>query len=62
MIRSLVILLAAFVIVATTQRVESENLTVEGIVTVVRDGDTIELGPVAIRLQGIAAPGRLTGM
>ena len=36
----------------------AENLTLEGIVSHVRDGDTIELGPIAIRLQGIAAPER----
>ena len=30
--------------------------TNEGIVSHVRDGDTIELGPIAVRLQGIAAP------
>ncbi len=34
----------------------AENLTHEGIVSHVRDGDTIELGPIAVRLQGIAAP------
>ncbi len=34
----------------------AENLTLEGVVSHVRDGDTIELGPIALRLQGIAAP------
>ena len=34
----------------------AENLTLEGTVSHVRDGDTIELGPIAVRLQGIAAP------
>ncbi len=34
----------------------AENLTLEGTVSHVRDGDTIEVGPIAIRLQGIAAP------
>ncbi len=34
----------------------AENLTLEGTVSHVRDGDTIELGPIAIRLEGIAAP------
>ena len=34
----------------------AENLTLEGVVSHVRDGDTIELGPIAVRLQGIAAP------
>ncbi len=34
----------------------AENLTLVGIVSHVRDGDTIELGPIAVRLQGIAAP------
>ncbi len=34
----------------------AENITLEGIVSHVRDGDTIELGPIAVRLQGIAAP------
>ena len=34
----------------------AENLTLTGIVSHVRDGDTIEVGPIAIRLQGIAAP------
>jgi endonuclease YncB( thermonuclease family) len=34
----------------------AENLALEGTVSHVRDGDTIELGPIAIRLQGIAAP------
>lgn len=29
---------------------------VTGIVTHVRDGDTIEVGPVAVRLQGLHAP------
>ncbi len=36
----------------------AENLTLEGVVSHVRDGDTIELGPIAIRLEGIAAPER----
>ncbi len=36
----------------------AENLTLEGTVSHVRDGDTIELGPIAVRLQGIAAPER----
>ncbi len=34
----------------------AENLTLEGTVSHVRDGDTIEVGPIALRLQGIAAP------
>ena len=34
----------------------AENLTLEGTVSHVRDGDTIEVGPIAVRLQGIAAP------
>ena len=34
----------------------AENLTLEGTVSHVRDGDTIEVGPIAIRLQGKAAP------
>ena len=38
--------------------VRAENLTLEGSVSHVRDGDTIELGPIAVRLQGIAAPER----
>ncbi len=29
----------------------AENLTLEGTVSHVRDGDTIEVGPIAIRLQ-----------
>ena len=37
-------------------RVRAENLTLEGNVSHVRDGDTIDLGPITIRLQGIAAP------
>ncbi len=36
--------------------VRAENLTLEGTVSHVRDGDTIEVGPIAVRLQGIAAP------
>ncbi len=34
----------------------AENLALEGTVAHVRDGDTIEVGPIAVRLQGIAAP------
>ncbi len=37
---------------------QAENLTLTGSVSHVRDGDTIELGPIAVRLQGIAAPER----
>ncbi len=46
----------AFLTVLIALDVRAENLTLEGIVSHVRDGDTIEVGPIAIRLQGIAAP------
>ena len=34
----------------------AENVSVEGVVTKVRDGDTIEIGPIAVRLKGVSAP------
>lgn len=36
--------------------VMAEMISIEGNVTKVRDGDTIEIGPIAIRLNGVSAP------
>jgi micrococcal nuclease len=41
-----------------TPALPCERGTVTGRVTHVRDGDTLELGALAIRLQGLAAPER----
>ncbi len=46
----------AFLTVLIALDARAENLTLEGTVSHVRDGDTIEVGPIAVRLQGIAAP------
>ena len=56
MIRLIFILVVASLTVPIMLDVRAENLTLEGTVSHVRDGDTIELGPIAVRLQGIAAP------
>ena len=58
MTRSFLALALACLALPISHDVRAENLTLEGIVSHVRDGDTIELGPIAIRLQGIAAPER----
>ncbi len=56
MTRTLFALALAFVTLPTALDARAENLTLTGTVSHVRDGDTIEVGPIAIRLQGIAAP------
>ena len=50
MIRLIFILVVASLTVPIMLDVRAENLTLEGTVSHVRDGDTIELGPIAIRL------------
>ena len=56
MTRIFFVLTLAFLTLPIALDARAENLTLEGTVSHVRDGDTIELGPIAIRLQGIAAP------
>ena len=56
MTRIFVVLALAFLILPIALDARAENLTLTGTVSHVRDGDTIEVGPIAIRLQGIAAP------
>ncbi len=58
MTRTLFALALAFLTLPIALDARAENLTLTGIVSHVRDGDTIELGPIAVRLQGIAAPER----
>ncbi len=42
---------------ATIQIANAQNTsTLSGIVTHIRDGDTIKVGPVPIRLEGVSAP------
>ena len=50
------ILLAALLLVPLPAAADCPPGTLTGEVTFVRDGDTIELGAMAIRLQGLAAP------
>ncbi|MDX6749230.1 thermonuclease family protein [Geminicoccaceae bacterium 1502E] len=45
-------------LLATLAAVTAQEPSLEGQVTHVRDGDTIEIGRVAIRLRGVAAPER----
>ncbi len=56
MIRIFSVLALAALTLPIALDTRAENLTLEGVVSHVRDGDTIELGPIAIRLEGIAAP------
>ena len=56
MTRIFVVLALAFLILPIALDARAENLTLTGTVSHVRDGDTIEVGPIAIRLQGLAAP------
>jgi len=56
MTRIFFVLALASLILPIALDARAENLTLEGIVSHVRDGDTIKLGPTAVRLQGIAAP------
>jgi len=56
MTRIFFVLALAFLALPIALDARAENLTLEGTVSHVRDGDTIEVGPIAIRLQGIAAP------
>ena len=56
MTRIFFVLALAFITLPIALDVRAENLTLTGIVSHVRDGDTIEVGPIAVRLQGIAAP------
>ncbi len=56
MARIFYVVALAFVALPIALDTRAENLTLEGTVSHVRDGDTIEVGPIAIRLQGIAAP------
>ena len=52
------VLALAFLTLPIALDAQAENLTLQGTVSHVRDGDTIELGPIAVRLEGIAAPER----
>ncbi len=56
MARIFFVLTLAFLTLPIALDARAENLTLTGIVSHVRDGDTIEVGPIAIRLQGVAAP------
>ncbi len=56
MARIFYVAVLVFVALPIALDARAENLTLEGTVSHVRDGDTIEVGPIAIRLQGIAAP------
>ena len=58
MIRIFLVIALASLTLPIALDAQAENLTLEGTVSHVRDGDTIELGPIAVRLQGIAAPER----
>lgn len=48
------LLIVLFVLLLVTPATAQDTLT--GTVTYVRDGDTIEVGGVAVRLSGVAAP------
>ncbi len=50
MTRAFIVLALASLPLPTALDARAENLTLEG-VSHVRDGDTIEVGPIAIRLQ-----------
>ena len=52
----MIIRLAALASVLVAPTAQCSRRTLVGEVTYVRDGDTIELGEMAIRLQGLAAP------
>ncbi len=56
MARIFIVLALALLTLPIALDARAENLTLEGVVSHVRDGDTIEVGPIAVRLQGIAAP------
>ena len=49
-------LAVALVLILSPGLGEADETTLIGKVTFVRDGDTIEIGPIAIRLNGISAP------
>ncbi len=42
--------------IVSSATAEADMTVVEGHVTKIRDGDTIEIGPIAIRLNGVSAP------
>jgi len=50
MTRAFIVLVLAALTLPIALDARAENLTLEG-VSHVRDGDTIEVGPIAIRLQ-----------
>ena len=50
------ILAVALMLILLPRLGEADETTLIGKVTFVRDGDTIEIGPIAIRLNGISAP------
>ncbi len=51
MTRAFIVLALASLTLPIALDVRAENLTLTGTVSHVRDGDTIEVGPIAIRLQ-----------
>ena len=48
MTRTFVVLALAFLTLPIALDAQAENLTLEGVVSHVRDGDTIELGPIGL--------------
>jgi len=46
----------AFVCMAVSPAIAGDPTTLTGTVTHVRDGDTIEVGKIPIRLNGVSAP------
>ncbi len=56
MARIFIVLALALLTLPIALDARAENLILTGTVSHVRDGDTIEVGPIAMRLQGIAAP------
>ena len=52
----LVILVSIFILTTARIVLAGQETLVTGIVTKVRDGDTIEIGGVPIRLKGVSAP------
>ena len=48
--------LVALLLLSPDARAQFRAGTIEGVVTVARDGDTIDLGATAVRLNGVAAP------
>ncbi len=49
-------LFALLILAAPATRILAAPKPLRGTVTHVRDGDTIEIGEIAVRLQGVAAP------